>query len=212
MILDIVVIAFIALSVFNGYKKGLVGILVSLVGFIIAIILAFILQGTVLNYANQNTQIPSTIEGVVKQGVTRALQDKQDNIQSSDKFYLNIINNFSNTNNVDEISYNVTQLILKGICFIFIFLVVSIIIFILQMFLDLAFSLPILKSVNMVGGIAASLLMALIKIWVILAIISLLSPLGYISSILSLINQSNLTNFLYNNNLILALLGSNKIL
>lgn len=55
-IVDIVLVAILALAGFLGYKKGLVNTIFSVVAFFISIILSFILYTPVANFINNNTR------------------------------------------------------------------------------------------------------------------------------------------------------------
>lgn len=206
MIIDIIVIAYIALSIFAGYKKGLIGILTSFLGFIIAIVLAFALQSTVVDYINNHTHIANTLESGIRNGVNQAIQQKQDNLQSTNKFYSSLVDKFSSQTS-DEISYNITQFVLKGASFIAIYIIVLIIVYIIQMLLNILFDLPILKSINKFGGIVINIIMAVIKIWILLAIISFLVPFGAMQQVVDAIENTQITKYLFDNNVIVSILG-----
>ena len=62
MILDIILLVIFLISIFIGYKKGLVGIALSIISLILAIILAIFLQGTVTSYLYNETTIGKQIE------------------------------------------------------------------------------------------------------------------------------------------------------
>lgn len=206
MIIDIIVLAYVAFSIFAGYKKGLIGVLSSFVGFIIAIVLAFVLEPQVVNFLNNDTHVATTIENGIKSGVSQALQQKQDNLQGTNKFYSGIINNFANET-ADEISYNITQFVLKGVSFIAVYIIVIIIMYIIESLLNLVFDLPILKSINKTGGIVINILMAIFKVWIILAIISFLVPFGSMQQVVNAINNTHVTKYLFDNNVIVSFLG-----
>ncbi|MCX8075051.1 MAG: CvpA family protein [Clostridia bacterium] len=208
MLIDLIVILFIAISAVLGYKKGLVGILVSFIGFILAIILAFTLQSTLVDYL-KNTPISTGINDSIKQNITSTLNTKSEDSQK--QFYLNVISKFGTTDKIDELCNNITTFILKIISFIGIFIIVILISFMLQMLLNLVFKLPILSSVNKVGGIFASCIMSIFKIWILLAIISFLSTMNIANGALEYINKTTITKNLYNNNVIVSILSSNLI-
>ena len=97
--------------------------------------------------------------------------------------------------------------ILKGISFVLVFFVVTLIAYILQMILNVVFNLPILNSINNIGGVAAGLIKALIKVYVVLAIIYFLSAASFVEPLSNLIDSSSVTKVLYNNNLLVKLLS-----
>lgn len=212
MIIDIIILLLIILGAFAGYKKGLVGILVSLIGLVLALILGFILQGPVSNYLYNDTGIGSSISDNVSSFITDALDKKSENSESNNdevSFYAGILKNITNEDQINDAAKNITMYILKGVSFIAIFFTVFIICYILSMILNLVFDLPLLSSVNKLGGIGAGALKALIKIWILLAIISFLSPIPMVDGVVEYIQKTNITNYLYSNNIIVFLISSN---
>ena len=84
MIIDIIIIALIALGVFFGYKKGLVGILIGVASLILSIILAFVLQGPVSEYL-YSTPVGTSIESKVTEFVNDTLSsENNENVDSED--------------------------------------------------------------------------------------------------------------------------------
>lgn len=213
MIIDIILIALIALGVFFGYKKGLVGILIGVASLILSIILAFVLQGPVSEYL-YSTPVGTSIESKVTEFVNDTLSsennenvDYEDNTKKENDFFSKVIQDATNSEDtVKEASKNITMFILKGITFIGIFILVRIICYILQMILNIVFDLPILHSVNKFGGMAINLVATLLKLWILLAAIQLISSVVAIDFITNLINQSYLTKLLYENNILLNIL------
>lgn len=213
MITDIIIIALIALGVFFGYKKGLVGILIGVASLILSIILAFVLQGPVSEYL-YSTPVGTSIESKVTEFVNDTLSsennenvDSEDNTKKENDFFSKVIEDATNSEDtVKEASKNITMFILKGITFIGIFILVRIICYILQMILNIVFDLPILHSVNKFGGMAINLVATLLKLWILLAAIQLISSVVAIDFITNLINQSYLTKLLYENNILLNIL------
>ena len=213
MIIDIIIIALIALGVFFGYKKGLVGILIGVASLILSIILAFVLQGPVSEYL-YSTPVGTSIESKVTEFVNDTLSsennenvDSEDNTKKENDFFSKVIQDATNSEDtVKEASKNITMFILKGITFIGIFILVRIICYILQMILNVVFDLPILHSVNKFGGMAINLVATLLKLWILLAAIQLISSVVAIDFITNLINKSYLTKLLYENNILLNIL------
>ena len=65
IILDIILVAIIALNIFICYKKGLVKLAVGLIAVAAAIILALILYKPVSNLIIENTEIDENIEQAI---------------------------------------------------------------------------------------------------------------------------------------------------
>ncbi|MNP31889.1 hypothetical protein D3C76_1250350 [compost metagenome] len=114
----------------------------------------------------------------------------------------------TDSQDIDGKANDITLFILKGASFVFIFLVVTTIVFILQMLLNLVFNIPILSSINKIGGVGVAGIMAIFKVWVILAIVSILIQLNIFDFLNNLIQQSTLTKILYENNIIVSIISS----
>ena len=109
---------------------------------------------------------------------------------------------------VDESANKITMFILKGISFVGIFILVFIICYILRMILNIVFKLPILNSINKVGGVSLNVLKTVFKIWILLAIIYFVSFVPLVDTINNFIDSSVVTKFLYENNIIVNILKS----
>jgi|GEM_PF-1538298 len=207
MILDGIVIIFVIFSAFAGYKKGLTTILISLIGFVIAIVLAFMFKGSLANIVIEKTDVEITMKKVISEGISKAIQtNKSDLPEKNNSFYTTIVKNMGVDETVDNLSNNVVKFVLETAAFIFIFLTINTCAFILQQMLNLVFDLPILSSINSIGGFGIGLLMALFKIWIVLAIVSMIIPMFGVLK--TLIDSSTITKMLYETNVIVKLLAS----
>lgn len=202
IILDIIVLALIALGAFSGHKKGLVGIIVGFASLILSIVLAFALQSVVAD-ALYNSGIGTSLN----KSIGSAIQDKLDNGEDiNNSAYGKIVKTITTGEQVDSAANTITKFVLKGISFILILVIVYLICYILQMILNVVFNLPILNQINSIGGTAIGALSMLLKIWIALAIISFLSPVPIFESLMGYVNQTILIKFLYNNNFLVGLL------
>lgn len=206
MIIDIIVLVIIALAAFAGYKKGLVGILVSLLGMILAIILGFMLQGMIADMIYNDTSIGKTLEQNIEKNLIESFDNKVEEKTDGNVFYANIVKNIVNKDEISKVSEQITKFILKGVSFIGIFIITFVICYIVQMMLNIVFELPGLSQINEIGGLAIGILKALLKIWIVLAIISFISPLPMFNFLDTFIKDTTITNFLYNHNIFVSLL------
>lgn len=194
-----------------GIKNGLVSILVGFLSLVIAIFLAFILQGTVSEFLYNNTPIGTSIQKVATNFVTENL--KNEDSSSKDKNTIEFINKIVNKGEdedkiINDAAITITKYILSGISFIVIIIVVLIICYILTMLLNFVFDFPILSSINKFGGIGINLLKTLLKLWILLAIISFVSTLPILDPVIEQINQSFVVKVLYENNLLVNIVKS----
>lgn len=202
--LDLVVIAFIAIGAFSGHKKGLVGILVSFASLILSIVLAFAFQ-SVVSETLYSSGIGNKVQDLIQDNMEQMIQDGK---VMKDSFYGSIVANVTTPEQILIASESVTRFIMKGLSFILIFLVVHLICYILRMILNLVFNLPILNSINGMGGIIIGGVSVVIKIWIVLAILSFISPLPMFSSVLNYIDKTVLIKLLYNNNFVVGIIKS----
>lgn len=200
ILIDILVILLIILGAFSGHKKGLVGILVGFAALILSIVLAFMFQSVVAD-AIYDTGLGQSVATMAKDNMQNMMKNGED---VDNSIYAKVISNTITDDNLNAASENVSRFVMKGLSFIAIFLIVRIICYILQMILNVVFNLPILSSINGMGGTIVGALSVLIKVWIVLALISFISPLPIFDSIISYINKTILIKFLYNNNMLVA--------
>lgn len=211
MILDIVLILVILLAVFIGYKKGFVKVIIKLITFFLAIILAFLLKNSVAEFVGESLGFNNTI--------SEAIENKLEDFTSSEKEDINIpvlentINEINKsaehkkTEMIIKWSDKVTTFVINGISFIAIFAIVSLLMGIIGLILDTVVKLPVLNTLN--GALGAGIEFILIMLWIMiaLAILSFLSPLEMLSAVTDYINKSCITKWLYENNIIISIIG-----
>jgi hypothetical protein len=211
MLIDIIVLVILGVSGFVGYKKGLAGILVSVIALLLSIVLAVFLQNTVANYLYNETSIGTSLQTSFKDMLTEQIEKNKDSteLENDNSFiYMFFDKDELSKSMVESGAKQMTTFVLKGISFVAIFVLVFVICYILRMLLNIVFSLPILNSINKIGGVGLNLLKTLFKIWIVLAIISFIGFIPMIDNLCSLIESSILTKLLYDNNLIIIILKS----
>lgn len=204
IILDVVIVAIIALSVYSCYKKGLVNLAVGLIAVVAAIILSVIFYKPVTNLVVENTELDEMIENTLNEtfgeqvrfmGLASYLETEADNI----------VNGTEN-----ETEYVVASVMAEKtvslIVFIAIFTIVRVALFALTFVADAITSLPILKQLDDVGGILYGLVKALLIIYAVLAVVSVIVSFTASTEIADVISSSYVTKFFYDNNVILNIL------
>ena len=215
MILDIILILIIALGAFIGYKRGFVKVIIKLGTLLVAIILAFILQGSVSEFIGEKVGL--------KNNITLAIESKLVNFTSKDenekKKEINIpvlentikdINKAAEEEKQEVISSwtnKISDFVVKGISFIVIFLVVAITMGIIGLILNTVVELPVLKTLNGLLGASTQVILVFFILLILLAIISFLSPLELLTNVTNYINDSCITKWIYENNIIVSIIG-----
>ena len=215
IIIDLVIIAIIALCVFLGYKKGLTQYIIKIFSFIISLVVAFVLFKPVSNFVIQNTKIDETIKeaeiNVVKDDVEETGKVKEDN--NLPKAMVEYINN-TIENAVNEAKENVIEVAAEGVASatinvgvaILLFIIVRIALIFISMLSKIITDLPIIKQFDKTGGIIYGLLKSFVIIFVIFALLSFVSPMIEQTGIIVAINKSFIGSILYNNNLLLKII------
>lgn len=199
-LVDLILIAFIALCTFSGYRKGLIKVAFGLVSFILAIIISVILYKPVSSFIINYTPIDDNIEAAV----TERLDSSETTDEEIDNFVANYFSNIKNASTA-VIADTISKTIINISCMIIVFIVAKIVLLLFKFIGDLISKLPLIKQVNNIGGFLYGLLKGLVIIYILLALISILSPLVNLNELINIINKSIIANIMYNNNIILIL-------
>lgn len=199
-LIDLILIAVIALFAFIGYKKGLIKVAFNLISFILAIIISIVLYKPMSNFIINYTPLDDYIESTISERLNSSeiTDEETQNIVSN--YYTNIKNASTSV-----ISSGISKTIINIACMIIVFITVKIILLFFKFAGDLIAKLPLIKPLNNAGGFIYGLLKGFIIIYIFLALIAILSPIININNIVTMINSSILTNIMYNNNIIFIL-------
>lgn len=199
-LLDLIVLAIIALSTFIGYKKGLIKVAFGLISFILAIALSVVLYKPVSNFIIEYTPIDDYIEQTISERLDspETTDEETENIVSN--YYNNIKNATTNT-----IADGISKTIINVSCMLIVFVISKLILLLFRFLGDLIAKLPLIKQLNEAGGLLYGLLRGFILIYGLLALIAITSPIIDMNNIVSVINNTIITNIMYNHNIILIL-------
>ena len=207
MIIDLILVALILFSAYRGYKKGLISILISLLALILSIVLGFTLKDSLANYLYENTKVGTTIEQNAQSIITQNIDGRTESLSLFEEILSN--QEIQNSYEVSQLPKVVTMFSLKIISFVLILAGVYIICLILQLVLNLFFKLPVINSINKLGGAVINTLQTLLKVWIVLAIIYFMMPIQKTNDLSDLINNSFVTKGLYENNFFVSIIESN---
>lgn len=222
MILDVIVIAVVLITGIVGIKKGLIAVITKLVGVILATILAFTLYKSVASYLYSNFSFGKSINAYIQNAIGSSQNEEEEKVSITEilnKFGLqNKVNIEEEKENIDDgttltqvVANKITSYIMNIIAFLVVFIVVIIVTAVASLILSAIFSMPLLSSINKIGGFAIEIVLSLIKLWVILELISILSPMSGMQWINAQIEASVFVKFLYEHNLLTNLIGKIKI-
>lgn len=201
-LLDLIVLAIIALSTFIGYKKGLIKVAFGLVSFILAIVISVLLYKPVSNFVIEYTPLDDYIE----QTIFERLDSPETTDEETENIVANYYNNIKNAS-TNVIADGISKTIINVSCMIIVFIISKLLLLLFRFFGDLISKLPLIKQVNEAGGFLYGLLRGFIVIYGLLALIAIISPIINMNELVAMINKSIITNIMYNNNIILILFG-----
>ena len=216
IILDIIVLAILALSIFLGYKKGLIEVAFNLCAFLLAIIITWILYTPITNAVIKNTEIDDNIKStIVEKGVIKTNENVEDGKETEKE--QNSINKYiqeyvttpiTNTTNdvVEETAKVVSEKVVAIGVAIVLFIVVRIGLILLKFVVNGIASLPIIKQFNKAGGTIYGAIRGMFIIYIFLAILFFVMSVNNSGMIANLINTSLISKYLYANNLILNII------
>lgn len=199
-LIDIILIAIIALITFIGYKRGLIKVAFKLISFLLAIVLAVVLYKPISNFIINNTPIDDNLKQAIEERLSSPdISDEEtDNIVAT--YYDNVKN--SSTTAAAKI---ISETIINVGCMIIVFVVSKLILLLFRFSGDLIAKLPLIKQLNSVGGFVYGILEGFILVYILLALIAIMSPVFNMNQIINMINSSIITNIMYNNNIIFIL-------
>ena len=215
IIIDLVIIAIIALCVLVGYHKGLTGALLKIVSFVLALIIAFILFKPVSNFIIDKTDWDENLEQAIRQSILKDEEKTNDETQKENmpEVITDYINNAvekagneAKTAIVDSTAREVAIMIINIAVAIALFIVSKIILLLVKGLANLLTKLPVIKQCDKLGGIIFGILQSPVIIYVALAIISFASPMMSETGIIEGLQKSYIGSTMYNNNLLLKII------
>lgn len=195
IIIDLAIILFILLSVFLGYKKGLVSLGIHLVAFIIALVVGLILYRPIGDLVINTTNIDESMQEVIENKLEEIVGNEE-NAEIENNLFGNI-----QQGAVSETAKSISINIIYGATIIILFIILRIALVFVNAIANWIAELPILKQLNKTGGIVYGLLRGLLAVYVILLIINLISSLNPQGGLNEAINSTYLAKTMMNYNI-----------
>ena len=209
IVLDLILLASLALSIFFGYKKGLIGVAFNLCAFLVAIIVTWILYNPVTNIVINNTEIDDGIKNaIIEKGVIKQDEknQKENKVNEFIGQYITTPITDATNNAVEETAKVISEKIVAIGVAIVLFIVVRIALILLKFVAEAIAKLPIIKQCNKAGGLVYGAIRGMFVIYTFLAILFLVMSVNNSGTIANMINSSIISKVLYENNLILKII------
>lgn len=202
LFIDLIIIAFILLFTFIGYKRGLIKIAFSLCTFIIALVISLILYKPISTVIINNTEIDEKLENAIVEKILPEGTSPSDEfeINLEDDLYHNLLR--GNKHTINGIAEIFSTKIIETLVLLLIFIIAKIVLRFVTFLADLVAKLPILNQFNHIGGVIFGFLQGGLIIFVLFALVSLFAPM-IDESFIDSINDSKLGSAIYNHNILL---------
>ena len=193
IIIDIVVFAFILISVLLGYKKGLISLGIHLVAVIIALVIAFILYRPIGNLVINTTSIDESLEQTIQGQIESAAES---GLGEDNALVKNVGEGLT-----QETSRSLAINIIYGVTMLILFIILRICLVFINSIANAIAKLPILKQFNKLGGVLYGLLRGIIIVYAILLIIGLIITLNPEGALNQTISATYLTKVMIEHNI-----------
>ena len=190
IVIDIIVILFILLSVFLGYKKGLVALGIHLVAFIVALVVAFVLYRPIGALVITNTNIDESLQETIETKLEEVV-----NTENGETSEISLIGEIK-TETISETAKTLSVNIIYGVTIIALFIILRIAFVFITAIANWIAKLPILKQVNKTGGIIYGLLRGLLIVYLVLLVMNLIISLNPQSGINQAVSETYLTKLM----------------
>lgn len=218
----IAVIAILAIGAVIGWKRGFVDMLFGAVSMILALVLAVIIapklgavvQGNenimekltvkvseVLNLDELAVEIPDAERLVDNLNLPNAIKEKITSAEFMEKIELDALAENASSKMADAVAGFLAKTIITAVCFVVVFVVALILLYLLNKVLDVFAKLPLLKQANQLVGLALGVCQSVLVIWVFFAVITMIGGSEFGQTIFGYISDSKLLDFLYKNNI-----------
>ncbi len=195
IVVDLIIIAIIALSAFLGYRKGFVVLAIKLCAFLIAIAVTFVIYKPVANVVINVTGIDETIENAILEEANNIMAE--DNGETSIELIEDAKNGL-----LPEAAREIAVNIVTGGVILIIFIIVRIALKFITALANAVAKLPIIKQFNEAGGLLYGVLRGLLIIYIAMLLIGIVGQINPENTVHQNLNSSYIGKMMYNNNIL----------
>lgn len=215
--LTIVVIAIIAVFGFIGHARGFIKMVLSVLSLILTLYVATLISPYISTWLQQTNLYNSVYEGtytyvndVLRQSAVGDIQSAMNELQLPENIQHYVLAGegvlMDKVGIAQVIAERLTAMVFDVLVFLVTFLGAMIIIKLLFAAANLMSHLPIIHGVNKIAGLVIGILEGLVVVWVFFIVISLTNGSEFAYNMYTQINDSAFLTFLYNKNIVMALL------
>ena len=202
ILVDCIVVLIVLLSVYLGYRKGLIALGVKLLAFIIAIAITFLLYKPVANFLINGTAIDETIENAIIEQVNNII------IGNENPDVTSALIQSAKDGTLPEVASEFAKGIVSVGVMILLYILIRIVLRFVTALANVTAKLPILKQFNKIGGLIYGLARGILIIYIMLLLIRMGSEVNPNNVVNNNINNSYLTKIMYEHNILNGLIKS----
>ena len=195
IVVDLIIIAIIALSAFLGYRKGFVTLAIKFFAFIIAIAITFIIYKPVSNVVINVTGIDESIENAILEKANDIMTNEEN--ETSNKMLEE-----AKTGILPQTAREIAVNIVTGGVVLILFIAVRIALKFVTALANIVAKLPIIKQFNEMGGLLYGVLRGVLVVYIAMLLIGVVGQINPQNSIHQNINESYVGKMMYENNVL----------
>lgn len=198
IVVDIIIIALIALSTFLAYKKGLAVLAIKLCAVIISLVLTLLLYKPISNLIINATNIDETIQNAI-------LEKSNDILQGEDKENEDLSKEVlaqAATGQISQTAKDISVQVINTAVIIILFFAIKFALRFVTAIADKVAKLPIINQFNKIGGFIYGLIRGLVLVYACLLIIGFAGQINKNNSLSQNIESSTIGKMMYENNVL----------
>ena len=200
IVVDIIIVAIIALSTFLAYMKGLITLAIQLVAVIIAVVLTLVLYKPVSNLIINVTGIDEMIQDAI-------LEEANDIMTNGEENANQVVETIQN-NMLPETARTISINIIQGAVILILYVVIRLILRFVTALANLVAKLPILHQFNKLGGIIYGILRGLLIVYILLLLVNVSGEIDPKNNVYTTVEESYIGKIMNENN-VLSILFEN---
>ena len=184
IVVDLIIVALLLLSVYLGYRKGLLELAIKLVAVVIAIVVTFVLYRPISNFIINTTSIDETIENAVYEKANDVVKKDQDKDLESQ------IIEEAKDGMLPQTARMISINVVNGGVMIILYVLTRIALRFVTALANLVAKIPVIKQVNKIGGVAYGFLRGVLIIYIALLLVNLSGQINAKNTVYTEVNQS----------------------
>lgn len=213
--LMIIIVACLVLSIFDGYKKGFMRTVFSLVSWILVLVICNVATPMVTDFLIKETNIEESISVSISEKINEMIAESkvaelEETMPEELKTAL-----LGEEGNLEEIlaangeemvnATSIVYTIISAIGLVIVIIVARVLLIVVDGVLGIASKLPLIGSVDKILGVACGGIKGILICWVILTVVYVLAFTGVNTELAGFIADSQLLSWLQENNYILKM-------